>query len=75
MVHEITHATAYLYPSDLPKWGEHVAYQVGEDYLDSVSEGYYDGPNEKQSIKDHIATYYDAKDVALEPSWKWWSYA
>ncbi len=75
MVHEITHATAYLYPSDLPRWGEHVAYQVGEDYLDSVSEGYYNGADEKQSIKDHIATYYDAKDVALEPSWKWWSYA
>ena len=75
MVHEITHATAYQNPSDLPRWGEHVAYQTGEDYLDSVSEGYYDGADEKNSIKNHIATYYSQDEVNLEPSWKWWSYA
>ena len=74
MVHEVTHATAYLYPTNLPKWGEHVAYQAGEDYLDSVSEGAWWGFKELDEIREHIATYYSQEDVNLEPSWKWWTY-
>lgn len=74
MVHEVTHATAYLHPTNLPKWGEHVAYQAGEDYLDSVSEGAWWGFKELDEIREHIATYYSQKDVDLEPNWAWWTY-
>jgi hypothetical protein len=73
MVHELTHATAYINPTSYTKWGEYVAYQTDEDYLDSVGEDQYTGPNEKSGITDHIKSFscYDGETV---PTFKWWTY-
>lgn len=65
------------------QWGEYAAYQVDADYNDSIGQDIYkkswdnsttavDGPNEKQTIDDHIKSSYDNE---LPPDYKWWSFA
>lgn len=65
------------------QWGEYAAYQVDADYNDSIGQDVYkgkydndttavDGPNEKQTIDDHIKSSYENE---LPPDYKWWSYA
>ena len=65
------------------QWGEYAAYQVDADYNDSIGQDIYkkswdnsttavDGPNEKQTIDDHIKSSYDNE---LSPDYKWWSFA
>lgn len=75
-------------------WGEYAAYQTDADYVDSIGGDIYDagkfttavnGPNEKQTIIDHIdAAYTREDDPTTEeneyykepmPNYKWWSYA
>ena len=75
MVHELTHATMYQDPTNLARAGEYVAYQVGEDYLDSVASGYWSGADEKAGIENHISSCYPQWSINLKPTDKWWSYA
>ncbi len=71
LIHELTHATASFHPTSEVTWGEYVAYQVEEDYLDSIGKGQWSGANEKSGISNHITTYYTDEPV---PSGKWWTY-
>ena len=88
LIHELTHATASFHPSDETAWGEYVAYQTEEDYLDSIACGQWNGNDEQSSIHNHIDSYYNSVDVAdlngdgivsedekePIPGWKWWTY-
>ncbi len=75
LIHEVTHATAFLHANDETAWGEYVAYQVEEDYLDSIACGQWSGSAEKNSITNHIDTYYnDATYTEPVPTGKWWTY-
>lgn len=66
-------------------WGEYRAYQTDADYVDSIAGDQYDagrlttavnGPNEKQTITNHINdAYNDADYTETLPDWKWWTYA
>lgn len=68
-------------------WGEYTAYQTDADYNDSIGQDVYaeyadnsttavDGPDEKQTIMDHIdASYNDENSTESIPDYKWWSYA
>lgn len=87
LIHELTHATASFNPSDSTKWGEYVAYQTEEDYLDSISKGDYYGENEKSKITAHINDLYDYDangdgdytdpndNLEPVPTFKWWTYS
>ncbi len=88
LIHELTHATASFHASDESAWGEYVAYQTEEDYLDSIACGQWSGTDEKTSIHDHIDDYYNSVSAAdlngdgivseeekePIPGWKWWTY-
>ncbi len=68
-------------------WGEYSAYQDDADYNDSIGQDVYakntdnsttavDGPNEKETIMEHINTSYnDENSTESIPDYKWWSYA
>jgi len=76
-------------------WGEYEAYQADADYVDSIAGDVYDGrsmttavngPNEKQTIINHINDAYNGQVVEQDdgtsytyieplPNYKWWSYA
>ena len=72
-------------------WGEYVAYQTDADYVDSIAGDEYDagrlttavdGPDEKQTIIDHIDGGYNTNEDGTHktaeeavPDWKWWTYA
>lgn len=72
-------------------WGEYVAYQTDADYVDSIAGDEYDagrlttaidGPDEKQTIIDHIEAGYNTNEDGTPkpakeavPDWKWWTYA
>lgn len=71
LIHELTHATASFHPSDETAWGEYVAYQTEEDYLDSIACGQWSGSAEKSEITSHINTYYPGEPV---PGDRWWTY-
>ena len=71
LIHELTHATASFNPTDETKWGEYVAYQTEEDYLDSIAHGQYSGSREGSEITTHINTYYEDEPV---PSFDWETY-
>lgn len=60
IVHELTHSLASLPENqrDKSKTGEYVAYQTGEDFMDSVGAGEWLGPNEKGSITSKITQNY-----------------
>lgn len=75
LVHEVTHATASFHATDETAWGEYVAYQVEEDYLDSIACGQWSGSTEKSNITNHIDEYYN-NDGYTEPvpTGKWWTY-
>ena len=88
LIHELTHATASFHASDECAWGEYVAYQTEEDYLDSIACGQWSGTEEQNSIHSHIDDYYNSVSVAdlngdgivsedekePIPGWKWWTY-
>lgn len=75
LVHEVTHATAFLHTTDATAWGEYEAYQIEEDYLDSIACGKWDGSDEKTSITNHIDEYYNNETYTEPvPSGKWWTY-
>ena len=85
LVHEFTHATAFLriYES---QFGEYEAWQVEEDYMDSINQSQWSGTNEKINIEYQINTLYnednngdgdfdDEGDVKEAiPTDKWWTY-
>ena len=87
LVHELTHATAFVRGTG-ETWGEYVAYQTEEDYLDSIACGQWSGSDEQNSINTHIDTYYNNVENAdlngdgivsedekePVPGWKWWTY-
>lgn len=51
-------------------WGEYVAYQTNEDYLDSVARpDFGNGSDEKNNIASHITRYYENQPV---PKNDWW---
>ena len=50
-------------------WGEFLAYQTNEDYLDSVAHGDYRGSAEANGITSHINSYYTDEPV---PTGDWW---
>ena len=54
-------------------WGEYVAYQTNEDYLDSVAKGTYTGSQEATKISQHVEDNYN-KDGYTEakPASNWW---
>ena len=73
-------------------WGEYAAYQEDADYNDSIGQDVYQtrwdgsttavvGPDEKQTIMNHIEASYnyvddDGREVNESiPDYKWWSYA
>lgn len=75
LIHEVTHATAFLHRTDETAWGEYVAYQVEEDYLDSIACGQWSGAEEKDKITKHIDDFYnDATYTEPVPTGKWWTY-
>ncbi len=75
----------YLWYLACCAWGEYAAYQVDADYVDSIAGDVYDagkmttavnGPNEKQTIINHIEAGYNSDDYTEPmPNYKWWSYA
>ena len=85
LVHEFTHATAFLriYES---QFGEYEAWQVEEDYMDSINQSQWKGSAEKTGIEAQINTLYnednngdgdfdDEGDVKEAiPTDKWWTY-
>lgn len=71
LIHELTHATASFHPSDETAWGEYIAYQTEEDYLDSIACGQWSGGAEQSEITSHINTYYPGEPV---PGDRWWTY-
>lgn len=51
-------------------WGEYVAYQTNEDYLDSVAHGDFGvGANEDENIDAHITANYTSEP---KPTGDWW---
>lgn len=71
LIHELTHATASFHPTDGTIWGEYVAYQTEEDYLDSIGHSQWNGRNEESSITSHINTYYENEPI---PGFDWTTY-
>jgi len=75
LVHELTHATASFHKTDETAWGEYKAYQVEEDYLDSIACGQWSGSDEQRRITNHIDEYYnDETYTEPVPTGKWWTY-
>jgi len=65
----------YLRLSEMTQvmWGEYMAYQTNEDYLDSVAKGDYRGSQESAKISQHIEDNYNVGGYTEpEPDSNWW---